>query len=330
MDRREDFAAWRLFCRVIRTGSLSRAAMELNLAPAAASRMLTDLERSVGEALLNRRRRPMTGTLRGDALFDVVAPIVENFERFCTENLSVAGASASAGPADDRYVISISAYQGYGHECLPPLLQEYMKIHPNVSFSLYKEKSIAEVERGEVDVLVTASDVQRPGLWREDTRLLPCIMACSPDYLRRHGTPESPEDLVGHIGLERIGENFPVSRGHLYRNRQSHQARFGQTIYSEDSIGLRDSAVAGIGIVFDLPAEFMITQILRGELVQVLRGWHRQPFQRSVLVQKEKMKTRPEIAAFAHWLVRREREASFEREFKVFSVLGEEPKNYLR
>ena len=116
MDRREDFAAWRLFCRVIRTGSLSRAAMELNLAPAAASRMLTDLEHSVGEALLNRRRRPMTGTLRGDALFDVVAPIVENFERFCTENLSIAGASAAAGPADDRYVISISAYQGYGHE----------------------------------------------------------------------------------------------------------------------------------------------------------------------------------------------------------------------
>ena len=272
----------------------------------------------------------MTGTLRGDALFDVVAPIVENFERFCTENLSIAGASAAAGPADDRYVISISAYQGYGHECLPPLLQEYMKIHPNVSFSLYKEKSIADVERGEVDVLVTASDVQRPGLWREDTRLLPCIMACSPDYLRRYGTPKSPEDLAHHIGLERIGENFPVSRGHLYRNRQSHQARFGQTIYSEDSIGLRDSAVAGIGIVFDLPAEFMLTEILRGELVQVLRGWHRQPFQRSVLVQKEKMKTRPEIAAFAHWLVRREREASFEREFKVFSVLGEEPKNYLR
>ena len=181
-----------------------------------------------------------------------------------------------------------------------------------------------------MDVLVTASDVQRPGLWREDTRLLPCIMACSPDYLRRYGTPKSPEDLAHHIGLERIGENFPVSRGHLYRNRQSHQARFGQTIYSEDSIGLRDSAVAGIGIVFDLPAEFMLTEILRGELVQVLRGWHRQPFQRSVLLQKEKMKTRPEIAAFAHWLVRREREASFEREFKVFSVLGEEPKNYLR
>mgnify|MGYP005757326247 CR=1 FL=1 len=328
MDRRTDFEAWRLFCEVIRTGSISHAASEIGLDTASASRRLTELEQACGESLLNRKKRPISGTIRGDALFDAVSPVIDAFEDFCRTKLLI-GRSGGRTESLPQQVISISTIQGYGHECLPPLLHQYMEENPSVSFRLFKERSIADLERGEIDVLVTASEVNRPGLLRQDTRLLPCILACSPDYLLKHGMPNRPSDLIHHIGLVRMGENFPVSHMQVFNGRQSYQLNFAQTICSEDSIGLRDSAVAGLGIVFDLPAEFMVQQIIRGELVLVLPGWHRKPFQRSVLVNAEQVKNRPDVQAFADWLTVHERKASFEREYRAFSALGVSARDYL-
>ncbi len=328
MDRKRDFDTWKLFARTVRLGSISRAAIELGIDASAASRRLFELEHSVGEALLNRKRRPITTTAKGEELFEVVIPIVDAYENFLSSQFSIPVASQSGSNELPQRVISISVYQGYGHECLPPLLQEYMKVHPHISFKLFQEKNIADLESGEVDIFVSASSVYRPLLKRQETRLLPCILACSPLYLERNGTPQTPEDLVKHIALERIGENFPVSKGLIFKANTAFQANFGQKIFSESSIALRDSAVAGLGIVFDLPAEFMLSELRQGKLVQVLRGWHRKPFPRSVIVSKTNVVARPEVKEFADWLTIREREESFKREMQVFSVLKENASDY--
>ena len=324
MDRRQDFEAWQLFCRVVQTGSVTKAAIDLGLDPASASRRLASLEKAVGEPLLNRRHRPMTTTLKGEELFEKAAPITDAFERF----LGSAFPDRQAALPERREEISISAFQGYGHECLPPLLQEYMAEHPRISFRIYQERSIDDLEKGGVDLFITASVINRPTLLRYDTRLVPCILACSPQYLEDHGTPKTPEDLKNHVGLERMGENFPVSKGLIFNGRLSYQAEFGQTIYSESSIALRDSAVNGFGIVFDLPVEFMCRQIIDGRLVQVLKGWHRRPFQRSILIAKDAANRRPQLRQFAEWLADREREESFKRELQIFAVLNESPQDY--
>lgn len=267
----------------------------------------------------------MTTTLKGEELFESAAPIADAYDRFL-ETAFPTDRPASVKPHSVE--IAISAFQGYGHECLPPLLQEYMSAHPRVSFRIYQEKSVDDLEKGVLDLFITASVVNRPTLIRYDTRLVPCILACSPGYLKQHGVPKCPEDLKHHIGLERMGANFPVSHGLLFNGRLSYQAQFGQTIFSESSIALRDSAIGGLGIVFDLPVEFMRRQIVEGRLVQVLPGWHRRPFQRSILIARDAAKRRPELERFAEWLADREREESFKREMQTFAVLQESPQNY--
>lgn len=324
MDRRRDFDTWKLFCSVVRTGSVTRAAIEGGLDPAVVSRHISELEAACGEPLLNRRKRPITTTHKGEEFFEAVVPIVDAYAQF-QEKVLPNNASVHRSTREE---ISISAFQGYGHECLPPLLKEYMAEHPQVSFRIYQEKSIDDLENGAVDIFVTASPVNRKSLLRYDTRLVLCIMACSRAYLAAYGVPKCPDDLRSHVGLERMGENFPVSRGLIFNSRLSHQAQFGQTIYSESSIALRDSAINGLGIVFDLPVEFMQKQILDGTLVQVLPGWHRRPFQRSVLVSKDAVKRRPSLQAFAEWLAEREREASLSRELRIFRALNVSPSEY--
>ena len=278
---------------------------------------------------MNRNHRPITATAKGEELFETVSPTIDAYETFLQSQFNIAPDSKVLHPnSSQQTVISISVFQGYGHECLPPLLQQYMQEHPHISFKLFQEKNIAELENGKIDVFISASSVNRPSLKRQETRLLPCILACSPSYLERNGIPLSPEDLSSHIALERIGENFPVSKGLFFKGTLAFQANFGQKIFSESSIALRDSAVAGLGIVFDLPAEFMLQELSQGKLVQVLKGWHRKPFPRSVIISKKNFALRPELREFADWLVVREREESFKREMQIFSVLHENPSDY--
>ena len=148
-------------------------------------------------------------------------------------------------------------------------------------------------------------------------------------YIKKYGRPETPDDLIHHIGLERIGTNFPESKGVFYCGRAMRKAAFKQVIYSENSIALRDSAVEGLGIVYDLPIDVMRRQILNGELVQVLPGWHRQAFYRSILIAKKTARKKPYVEDFAQWLMETERLEAFKREMEIFSFLSEASKAYL-
>lgn len=319
------FDAWAIFCQVIATGSVTQAARDLNMDAGQASRLLRALEAGVGQTLVDRTHRPLSATTFGEELFEEMSPVVRAFEDALQRRFPDGIQKESQA---DRDIIRISAFQGYAHEILPPLLERYMAEHPNISFAVLQERSLDDLERGTVDVFETANVVNRSTLIRFDTREIPCILACSPEYLRRHGRPEKPEDLALHVGLERIGANFPESKARFFCGRRSVQATFQQVLYSDNSVALRDSAVKGLGIVYDLPVEVMREQILAGDLVQVLPGWHRAAFHRSILISKSAAAQRPEVREFALWLAQTERLESFRRELEVFAFLKQSARSY--
>lgn len=323
MEKRiHEINSWRMFCRVVESGNLTRAAIDLNVDPAFLSRSLKELESELGISLLNRRRRPLVPSAIGEDYYKRIVSIVDQFDAFSS---SLPRRSNQISP---ERTIRISAYQGYGHQCLPQLLSEYMHQNPNIAFTVLVEKDVQDLLNNEFDVFVTACVFEHKDILRFDTRRLPCVLACSPGYLKEHGTPYSPHQLQNHIGLIRNGENFPISQCRAFKGKEQISLKFGRTIQSENSMLLRDSAAAGLGIVMDLPAEFMMEQFERGELVQVLAGWHRAPFHRSVLVSKQKFENDPALAKFVRWITRRETEESAKREMRAFVALGQTPSDY--
>jgi len=65
---RLDLVSLSLFLHVVRSGSISKGALALNLAVGAASKRISDLEAAVGAELLERHSRGITPTAAGDAL----------------------------------------------------------------------------------------------------------------------------------------------------------------------------------------------------------------------------------------------------------------------
>lgn len=60
-----NIVAWKVFHTITKTGSLSRAAIELDLSVSKLSRLLAQLEDDLGETLIDRGRRPLQPTAFG-------------------------------------------------------------------------------------------------------------------------------------------------------------------------------------------------------------------------------------------------------------------------
>lgn len=95
------------------------------------------------------------------------------------------------------------------------------------------------------------------------------MICCSPDYLKRAGTPQQPDELLQHACLRygREGQNG----WELQVNGKAKWLAVQSPMVSNNGEVLRDAALAGLGLVL-LPAFIVETGLQRGELVTVLDG----------------------------------------------------------
>ena len=325
MKRYEDFWAWTVFWKAIKCGSLTQAAISLGIDPAVASRLITDLERSVGTKLLNRRRRPLTATPAGDAYYEEVGPLIAEYQRFVARHFEDTVFSYSPYLRSIR----VSGPQLYGQERLRPLLNEYRQAHAHAMFCSYLERSPSDLSNRSIDALVTTLPVRRPDLLAFEIRTIPKLVLCSPSYLENHGEPRTPDDLNKHVGLELLNGNSPGAGHFIYRGRERAAFSFERTYYSENATMLRESAIQGEGILFDLPVEYAGKALEEGSLVQILKGWHCRPSTRIIAMRQEDAVGTNAIYDFVQWLVRREREETLRRETQIFTRLNENAADYV-
>lgn len=120
-----------IFCRVFETGSVSRAAAELNLTQPGASQHLRRLERDVGVRLFARKGREIAPTEAAEILYPHARAILD------------AGASARSRLAEHAegrrgHVVVGASTTGVLYY-LPPMFRSFRQSHPDVSIALRAE-----------------------------------------------------------------------------------------------------------------------------------------------------------------------------------------------
>jgi len=240
MVRFEDLA---LFVRTAALGSFSNAAREADLLPGQVAAAVARLERELDLRLFVRSTRSLRLTAEG-ALYlpyaqEVLAALREGEARVRGEDAELRGTLQVAAPSD------------LGRNLLLPWLTEFRAAHPKLQLRLQLSDQVADVFRDPVDIAFrlgrfdNASYVALP--------LLPGnrrVLAASPDYLARHGTPDSLEALKEHHCL------LYQLAGRAY-DRWSFEADGRRTVIPvrgnmvcDDADVVRRWAVAGEGVVF--------------------------------------------------------------------------------
>ena len=178
----------RAFEAAARHSSFTRAAIELNVTPAALGHQVKALEERLGAPLFHRLPRGLSLTDEGQALLPVLR---EAFDRM----------AAALGRFDDgrgRELLSVGAVGSFALAWLLPRLAAFEAVHPEVDLRLTTNNNRVDIAEEGLDFAIRFGD----GAWHgTEAKLLfaaPLTVLCSAETAARL---KAPEDLAREILL---------------------------------------------------------------------------------------------------------------------------------
>jgi DNA-binding transcriptional LysR family regulator len=259
MDRIGDIG---LFLRVLDLGSISAAARSLDLSVAVASQRLQRLERELGVRLLHRTTRRLHATPEGVVLAEQGRALVDDLEALGT-SLRQAGTGVSG-------TLRVTTSSSFGRLYISPLLPEFLALHPGLALSVNLTDNVLDLVSAGFDLAIRIGALDDSTLVARRLANNRRLLCASPDYLRRRGTPKTPQDLARHHCLLLVGSQGRQDVWRLGDGTGGEIAvRVRGRIEANTGELLSDAALAGFGIA--LHSTWHVGADLRaGRLVQVL------------------------------------------------------------
>ncbi|MET4675014.1 MULTISPECIES: LysR family transcriptional regulator [unclassified Luteibacter] len=187
MDR---LLAMQVFVRVAERGSFSAAARAMGISQPSASQQVAALEAELGARLIHRTTRRLTLTDAGSRYLEQATVVLDA--------LAAADAAVKDDPKQLHGRLRIQAPSGIGQQLVAPLLMAFQAEHPDVRVELALDDRIADVVAEGVDLAIRLGPLPPNGLVARHIGQVERALVASPDYLARHGTPRTPDQLRLH------------------------------------------------------------------------------------------------------------------------------------
>ncbi len=165
------------FSVAVQEGTVRAAADQLNIAPSAVSRKITQLEQQLGSQLVERGRRGVKLTEAGQLLMDYVQQN-QALQQTCVSALEDLH-GLETGQVD--LAVGEGFVNGLVGEALPPLQQEYPQLHYQLHFAGTNEV-IRQVELDEVHMGLVFHPPQHPRISSHAVAKQPLMAVMTPDH----------------------------------------------------------------------------------------------------------------------------------------------------
>ncbi|HCJ2429937.1 TPA: LysR family transcriptional regulator [Klebsiella pneumoniae] len=240
MFRLEDLT---LFVRAAALGSFSDAAREAGQQPAQVSAAIKRLETILNIRLFARSTRSLRLTPEGETWLPYATQMLDTLE---------AGLQKIQTPDDEvRCMLQIAVPSDLGRNLLLTLFRDFRQRHPALRLRLLFSDQLTDVFKDPVDVAFRygnnddASFISLP-VAPENRR----VLVASPEWIARHGEPQTLEELSQHNALIYILRGRPFDRWSLSLDGVVQQQKVSGTVMSDDAEVIRRLAIAGEGIAY--------------------------------------------------------------------------------
>jgi len=243
------------FVDVADAGGVSSAARRLGVSKSIVSRRLFRLEAELGVQLLAR-------TTRGAALTEAGITFREHAARVCAEIDAARETILPAGELRGR--LRIAAPLSLGPTHLAPVFAEMARRHPLLHLhASYSDRFVDIIGEG-FDCAIRVGYLNDSNLIARRVGPVHGKLVASPDYIREHGAPETPDELLTHQALMQGTETWQFLDGDKTISIHP-QGRFK----ADNGTALAAAAVAGLGIAW-LPDPPIKGHLDSGNLVPVM------------------------------------------------------------
>jgi DNA-binding transcriptional LysR family regulator len=188
-----------VFARVVETRGFSAAARSLDLTPSAVSKLIARLEDRLGVRLLARTTRALSLTEEGAAYYHAALLVLQE--------LNEADDAVATGSARAR--IRVNASLPFGTMFVAPYISEFLRRQPNLTVDLSFTDDVVNLLEEKADVAIRMGNLPDSALKARKLAQSRRVVCASPKYLKRHGMPTTPADLLNHNCLS---FNFRRSR----------------------------------------------------------------------------------------------------------------------
>lgn len=256
-------ASMRVFNAVVDAGSFTGAADKLDLSRGMATRYVAQLEEHLGVRLLNRTTRKLSLTEAGNDYHERAAQILAMVEE--------AGSSVAQEASIPRGTLRVASSHAFGVRHLGWAITEYLQRYPGVQVDVTLNDRVVDLVEEGFDIGIRVATQTHPGLIARKLARARIVACASPGYLKKHGVPKSPEELVGHNCLSYAYLNFP-NEWHFRREGVIRKVLVSGDLRGNSGEILRNAAVEGLGVI--LQPTFLIYEALREKkLVRILPDW---------------------------------------------------------
>lgn len=250
----------KMFLQVVESGSFVAAAERLDVSTAMVSKHVMNVEGRLGVRLLNRNSRTLSLTEPGKVYFERCKIILDDLEETELE-LGSLGNTA-------RGTLRITCPSWFAGQRLAEVLARYRRRYSEVVVDMSFEDRVVDLVEEGYDLALRVSPDPRllpSGLIARPVKSMSLFVAGSREYLKRHGTPKSPEDLAQWDCIAVGSQNSWVLRGP--NGKVEVPARIVARYRS--MAGVAHAVAAGIGLAA-LPRIFFEDPLFRNQLVPVL------------------------------------------------------------
>ena len=281
------------FVAVVECGSFTGAAARLEMSAVMGGKYIALLEGQLGTRLLERNTRRQSLTDAGRVYFDEARRVLEqvaNAER-SVERLRLAPAGT----------LRVSAPVSFGASIIAPLTASFLQAWPEVRVELDLTNRMVDLVDEGIDLAIRIGDIQRTDLVAKYLAPYRMAICAAPDYLVRHGTPQTPADLAGH---QCLSHTVWTARNEWRLPGAAEEVRWKRdaVLRCNDGYALRMAAVAGAGLLLQ-PEVLLAEDLANGRLVRILQNYTPEP--RPIhLLWRQDLRPLPKLTRFVEHLLK--------------------------
>lgn len=196
-----DWDKLRIFHAAADAGSFTHAGEFLEMSQSAVSRQVSALEQDLGVPLFHRHARGLILTEQGELLFRTAREVMLKLEQ--ARSRLVETREKPTG------TLRVTTTVGLGTSWLTSRIHEFVDLYPEVELELILDDQELDLAMREADVALRVRQPVQPDLIQRKLFAIHYHLYASSAYLKRHGNPETIEELDNHRIIT-FGSSAPV------------------------------------------------------------------------------------------------------------------------
>ncbi len=255
-----------IFAETIKHGSFRAAAKELKLSPSVVSYQVTQLEKSVGAALIYRSTRNLSLTSEGRMLYQYALNMIQaaqqGLSQVTSEKQTLTG------------TLTLTLPSALIKSEISKKISQFSKLHPNLNFELFYTDSRQDLIHKGIDLAFRAGEMDDSNLMCKRIGEINRKLVCSYAYWKEKKKPTSPLDLTKWNWIKLA--MLPNHRTLINSAGEKSEIGFESNISVNSVEAMTQLCINGAGV--STPPDFLIEREINDNLlIELLPNWHVEP-----------------------------------------------------